>query len=144
VRDEPTRMTEARSGHVPVMGAVLVPVLLVLIVIVVGVGALKRFGADTVAQSDRLQASERPTLRYLVPPGQDAAVVLGALREAGYDASPDSEPGPSSPVLIIGGPTGGGLDREGVRDVLARIDQTNVNPEDSAPLDLPPVRFSDE
>ncbi|MGA8249077.1 MAG: hypothetical protein WB797_19375, partial [Nocardioides sp.] len=85
-----------------------------------------------------------PTLRYLVPAGQDPAVVLGALRRAGYDASPDSEPGPSSPVVIIGATTGGPPDRDRVREVLTQLDQTNVNPDESAPLDLPPARFVDE
>jgi hypothetical protein len=116
----------------------------VIIVVVVGIAAVKRFGSETNAQSDRLQAPDRPTLRYVVPPGQDPAVVVGALREAGYDASPDSEPGPSSPVVIVGATTGGGPDRDHVREVLTRLDQTNINPDDSAPLDLPPVRFTDE
>jgi hypothetical protein len=137
-------MTRGPTGHGLVMGAVLFPVLLALIVVVVAVVAVKRFGSRTNAQSDRLQAEDRPTLRYLVPAGQDPAVVLGALRGAGYDASPDSEPGPSSPIVIIGAPTGGGPDREHVREVLTQLEQTNVNPDDSAPLDLPPVRFTDE
>jgi hypothetical protein len=137
-------MTRGRTGHGSVMGAMLVPVLLALIVVVVGVAAVKRFGARANENSDRLQAADRPTLRYLVPPGQDPAVVLGALRDAGYDASPDSEPGPSSPVVIIGATTGGAPDRDHVRDVLTALDQTSVNPDDSAPLDIRRVRFTDE
>lgn len=126
------------------MGAVLVPLLLVAIAVVAGVAALKRFGSEAVQESDRLQDNDRPTLRYLVPPGQDPAVVLGALRESGYDASPDSEPGPSSPLVIIGSRTGGSPDREDVRSVLTALDETNVNPDESGSVDLAPVRFTDE
>jgi hypothetical protein len=126
------------------MTVVLVPIMLVLVVVAVGLVLVKRFGSNAVEQSDRLQDPDRPTLRYLVPAGQDPAVVLGALRNAGYDASPDSEPGPSSPIVIVGSPAGEPIDRERVRATLGELDQVNVNPEESAPLDLPPVRFVDE
>jgi hypothetical protein len=125
------------------MGVVLVPVLLVLIVLVVGVVAVRRFSRDAVHESDRLQSSRRPTLRYLVPPGQDPAAVLAALLAAGYDASPDSEPGPSSPMVIIGSRTGGPPDREAVRATLAEVPGSTVNPEESLPVDAS-VRFTDE
>jgi hypothetical protein len=126
------------------MGALLVPILLLLVAVVLGVLAVKRFTRAERHHSDRLQAVERPTLSYEVPPGQDPAVVLGNLREAGYDASADSEPGPSSPILIIGTHTGGPPDREDVRSVLDRVDASNVNPDDSVALPRPPVRFTDE
>ena len=90
-----------------------------------------------------LQTDSRPTLRYEVPPGQDPALVLAGLREAGYDASADSEPGPSSPIVIIGA-TAGAPDREAVRRALADLDGTNVNPDESAPVDRSRVRFVDE
>jgi hypothetical protein len=125
------------------MGAFLVPVLLVLIVVVIAVAAIKRFSSDTVAQSDRLQATDRPTLRYLVPPGQDPAVVLAALRSEGFDASPDSEPGPSSPIVIIGADVGA-LDREAVRATLVLLDETNINPDESGSPETGRVRFLDE
>jgi len=125
------------------MGAVLVPVLLVLIVLVVGAIAVKRFTRAEIDHSDRLQADERPTLRYQIPAGQDPALVLAGLRRAGYDASADSEPGPSSPIVIIGA-TGGAPDREAVRRALADIDGTNVVPEESGTVDRTRVRFEDE
>jgi len=125
------------------MGAVLVPVLLVLIVMVVGAIAVKRFTRAEIDHSDRLQADERPTLRYQTPAGQDPALVLAGLRRAGYDASADSEPGPSSPIVIIGA-TGGAPDREAVRRALADIDGTNVVPEESGTVDRTRVRFEDE
>jgi hypothetical protein len=126
------------------MGAVVVPILLALVVVAVALVLVKRFGRATVEQSDRLRDPDRPTLRYLVPAGQDPAVVLGALRGAGYDASPDSEPGPSSPIVIVGSGSGDPVDREGVRATLTELRQVNVNPDDSAPLASAPVRFVDE
>jgi hypothetical protein len=126
------------------MGAVLVPVILVLIVLVAGWVAVRRFSRAEVRRSDRLQASERPTLRYQVPPGQDPAAVVAALRAAGYDASPDSEPGPSSPIVIVGGRHGDAPDREAVRATLVRTSDTNVNPDESGEVERGRVLFEDE
>jgi hypothetical protein len=125
------------------MGAVLVPVVLILIVLVLGAIAVKRFARREVEHSDRLQRADRPTLRYEVPPGQDPALVLAGLRQAGYDASADSEPGPSSPIVIIGA-TGGAPDRESVRRTLADLDGTNIVPEESGHVQRSRVRFLDE
>jgi len=125
------------------MGAVVVPVILVVIVVVLGVFAFKRFSNAEVHRSDRLQNADRPTLRYQVAAGQDQAAVMTDLRSAGYDVSPDSEPGPSSPVLIIGTRTGVAPDREELRALLGRS-SVNVDPRAEAPIDRPPVRFLDE
>jgi hypothetical protein len=114
------------------MGALLVPVVVLIVLLVVAAVAVHR-----------LQAENRPTLRYEVPAGQDPALVLAGLRQAGFDASADSEPGPSSPIVIIGA-TGGAPDREAVRRTLADLDGTNVKPEDSAPVERPRVTFTDE
>jgi hypothetical protein len=125
------------------MGAVLVPVILLIVVIVAVALALKRFGRREVQQSDRLQNADRPTLRYEVPAGQDPAVVLAGLRQAGYDVSADSEPGPSSPIVIIGA-GGGSPDREEVRRTLTDLDGTNIVPDESAPVQRSRIRFLDE
>ncbi|HET8666209.1 MAG TPA: hypothetical protein VFM08_17975, partial [Nocardioides sp.] len=90
------------------------------------------------------QNADRSTLRYEVPEGQDPAAVLAGLRGAGYDASPDSEPGPSSPIVIIGEAQGGEPDREAVRRTLTELDGTNVVPEESATVRRSRVRFVDE
>ena len=138
------RMKQAVAGHGPGMGAVLVPILLVLVVVVLGVLAVKRFTRAEIEHSDRLQADDRPTLRYEVPPGQDPAVVLAGLRQAGYDASADSEPGPSSPIVIIGTRDGGMPEREDLRVLLSGIEGSNVNPDESQRLARPSVHFTDE
>jgi hypothetical protein len=126
------------------MGAVLVPVILLLVVLVLAAYAVKRFGRREIEHGDRLQNADRPTLRYEVPAGQDPAAVLTELRRAGYDASADSEPGPSSPVVIIGTTTGDAPDREQLRATLDRMDVVNVDPRVDVPLDRPAVRFMDE
>jgi hypothetical protein len=125
------------------MGAVLVPVILLVVVLVVVAIAVKQFGRRELQHSDRLQDPDRATLRYEVPEGQDPAVVLAGLRQAGYDASADSEPGPSSPIVIIG-ERGGDPDREAVRRTLSELDGTNVVPEESASVKPSRVRFVDE
>jgi hypothetical protein len=127
------------------MGAVLVPVVAVIIVLVLAAFAIKRFGRDEREHSDQLQQPDRPTVRYEVPPGQDPAAVLADLRQAGYDASADSEPGPSSPILIIGGPSGQAPDRERLRVVLANA-SVNVDPAHDTASDKTraTVRFTDE
>jgi hypothetical protein len=126
------------------MAAGLIVVLFVVVALVLAAYALKRFGSREIEHSDRLQNADRPTLRYEVPPGQDPAAVLTELRRAGYDASADSEPGPSSPVVIIGTTTGGAPDREQLRATLERMDVINVDPEADVVMDRPPVRFLDE
>jgi hypothetical protein len=126
------------------MGAVLVPMLLILVAAALGWLAVRRFTQREVSRSERLQDADRPTLRYEVPAGQDPAAVLIGLREAGYEASPDSEPGPSSPLVIIGTPTGEAPDREQLRVVLARITGTNVVPSESETVQRHRVVFADE
>jgi hypothetical protein len=126
------------------MGAVLVPVLLIVLALVVGTIVVKRFGSAEVEHSDRLQNADRPTLRYEVPPGQDPAVVIAALSGDGYDVSPDSEPGPSSPIVIIGRRGGGAPDREAVRASLTLLDETNIDPPTSGSVERGRVRFLDE
>ena len=126
------------------MGAVLVPVILLVVVLVLAVLAVKRFSAREVQHSDRLQRDDRTTLRYEVPAGQDPAVVLAGLRQAGYDASADSEPGPSSPIVIIGARGGGDPDREAVRHDVAAVEIGEGAPDESAPVQQARPRFVDE
>ena len=126
------------------MGAVLVPVILIAIVVGLAILAVRAFSRREVEHSDELQFAHRHSVRYQVPPGQDPAAVLHHLQSEGYDVSPDSEPGPSSPILIIGTHDATAVDREYLRRSLRAFDETNVNPEESGPVDRPPIRFLDE
>jgi hypothetical protein len=126
-------------------GALLAPIIAVIIVVVLAAIAITRFSRRTREHSDALQFADRPTVRYLVPPGQDPANVLTQLRQAGYDANPDSEPGPASPILIIGTTHGGEPDRDHLRQVLADTTR-DVDPTVDSETELSPasVRFMDE
>lgn len=126
------------------MGAVLVPVILIVIVLVLAGLAVRAFSRREVEHSDALQSDHRHSVRYQVPPGQDPAVVVHHLESEGYDVSPDSEPGPSSPILLIGTPDATLIDRESLRRTLADLDETNINPEDSGPVGAHRVTFTDE
>jgi hypothetical protein len=127
------------------MGAFLVPVVGLIAVLVLVALVVKRRSRREIDRSDRLQRPERPTVRYQIPPGQDPAAVVGELRSAGFDASPDSEPGPSSPIVIIGTTAGGPPDRERLREVLARA-SVNIDPaaDSETDVDASHVRFLDE
>lgn len=85
--------------------------------------------------------SERvPTLEYAVPTGQDPAVVLAALEQAGYTATTDTTTHPHQTVLIA---CPGGVEGERAR-VRSVIESANVTtPDDGAPVDRV-VRFRDE
>ena len=126
------------------MGAVFVPVILVLIVVALVVVAIRAFSRREVEHSDQLQADHRYSVRYQVPPGQDPAVLLHHLESEGFDVSPDSGPGPSSPIIIIGSRDATAVDREAVRATIGELDETNINPAESASVDRGPVRFLDE
>lgn len=127
------------------MGALLVPVVAVFVVVVVLVVAMRQFARRSMEEGDRLQAESKPTVRYEVPNGQDPAAVIAELRAAGYDASPESEPGPSSPIVIIGAANGGEPDRERLRTLLARA-SVNIDPSVDSPTEetASTVRFLDE
>lgn len=73
------------------MSAALVPIVIVLAaaaLVVLAVTGLTR------RQNRQVAKSERPTtadVRYRVPEGQDPAVVLVALRDAGYEATGEND-----------------------------------------------------
>jgi hypothetical protein len=127
------------------MGAFFVPVVGLVIVLVLGGLVVRRASRRELDRSDRLQRPGRPTVRYRIPPGQDPAAVIAELRSAGFDASADSEPGPSSPVIIIGTANGSHPDRDQLRDLLAGA-PVNIDPAVDSETELAAsrVQFLDE
>lgn len=121
------------------MGAVVVPIIIALAVLVIAVVGLRRLSRDERRHADDLRTPG--SLRYRVPAGQDPAVVLAALGNAGYDAAPDSTTG-VGPELLIRSGDGTEPDREEVRRVLSSV--RTLNPEGDQATDLPEVRFTDE
>ena len=75
-------------------------------------------------------------LRYHVPPGQDPAAALAAVREAGLDATVAMDGGDED-VVVVCDPE---RDRERVRRILreAPVDMAGTRTEG------PPIRFADE
>jgi hypothetical protein len=100
------------------MGAIFVPIVLVIVVGVVAVLLVKRMSARETEVQDTLSGREVPSLRYRVPEGQDPASVLVALRNAGYVATADDSGGGNAGVLVSA-TDGDEPDRETVRAVIA-------------------------
>jgi hypothetical protein len=115
------------------MAVSLIPVLIVLVVALLLIG-----GVVHLAQRQERLAAERPTaptLRYLVPEGQDPAAVLEVLHAEGYDAVPEG--GETVVVtLLVDSPR----ERQRVRAALEDMDR-NAEP---SPSQGEPVRFLDE
>lgn len=118
----------------PIVLAICVVVLVLVVLYVLREHVRQRQHVDEVLEDVRT-----PTLEYAVPTGQDPAVILAALHQAGYTATVD--PNGAHQVVMIACPAG--LDRERAH-VRAVLESANVTaPDDGAPLDVA-VRFRDE
>jgi hypothetical protein len=100
---------------------------------------LRQQGAEREQIDERLLDEQTPTLEYDVPTGQDPAVLLAALQQAGYTASAD--PRPTHHVVMILCPEGVERERGNVRSVIESASVTRH--EDGVPLQVE-VRFRDE
>jgi hypothetical protein len=78
-------------------------------------------------------------LDYVVPAGQDPAVVLAALAAEGYDATTD--PGQAN-LVHTRCPSGPERERARVRATIQSVHTTAIDA--GAPFDPGPVRFQDE
>jgi hypothetical protein len=99
------------------MGAILGPVVLVVVVAVIAVVMVRRTVGREQEVKETLAHPDVPSLRYRVPEGQDPAVVLSSLRAAGYVAAADDLGGGNS-GLLVSSPDGAAPDREAVRAVI--------------------------
>jgi hypothetical protein len=120
----------------------LVPIVVALVVVAFLVAlawALRNRTVAETAKERRLQSDESSTLTYLVPPGQDPAVLVAALEKQGFDAAADVVGGPQR--LLVGARTGR-PDREEVRSVIEGASWTTID--HAKPVDREPVRFVDE
>jgi len=79
------------------------------------------------------------SLDYVVPEGQDPAVVLTALSREGYSATP--EPGQVN-LLHIDCPSGPEQDRAAIRRIIESVHTTGID--SGAPFDPGSIRFVDE
>jgi hypothetical protein len=115
--------------------------LVIVAILLIGL-ATGRFGGTlrrTQAVQDDLESPRTPTLEYDVPTGQDPAVVLAALQQAGVTATNDSTT--EGQRVLIACPEG--LDRQRAR-ARAAIGSANVTTQsDGVPMQVD-VRFADE
>ena len=120
------------------MGALLVPVILVVVVLIVGALLAVRFSRRERALADSI-GEDVPALRYHVPEGQDVAALVAALRNQGYEAATDHASGGRE--LLVSCP--GGADAAQRGRVRAVIEHAALNMERDR-ADAGPVRFIDE
>ena len=130
------------------VGLLVVVIIIVLVVLGVVAFGLKRSGRAAQEQVDHLSSSPR-TLRYTVPAGQDPAVVLAALHEAGYTAAQDpSDTGLGGGTDVLIDREDGVPDRESVRTVLDGVRVGNLEgdpaPDTGIGTDRGTARFADE
>ena len=121
------------------MGALLVPLLVLVVVLGAGLLALARWGVRRERLVKELHDPATPTLTYRVAEGQDPAVVLAALESDGYVAATDPV---DSRVVVIGCPAGPDRERAHVRAVIRAAGSTVLD--DGAPVEPGSVRFDDE
>jgi preprotein translocase subunit SecF len=119
------------------MAQAVIPVVLLMIVFATAVVAVMWFVQRSRARLEEFQHSGVPTLRYAVPEGQDAAVVLVALQKEGFDAVVD-DVGPHHDILIAW-PSEEDRDRSRARATIQHA--TNPEGDEIGPQQ---VRFADE
>ena len=114
-----------------------------LLVVLVGVAlavALKRWADERAIRDDSLALSPFETLEYIVPPGQDPAMILETLETAGYPAALD--PAAASRLIHIECRFGRDHDRARVREVIESGAVATID--DGTTEGPPPVVFVDE
>lgn len=107
---------------------ILVPVAALVAVLLVG------WLATEATRRAPAPSPHHEALRYLVPEGQDPAVLLAAFADTDYDAALRDDGGER--VLVVSCPHGLGHDRSEVREMIAHVGTAIDDPA--------PVRFDDE
>jgi hypothetical protein len=117
------------------MGFMLLGVVLVAVLVWFAVQASRWAAARSEVDAHLAQPTVE-TLDYVVPEGQDPAVVVAALQKNGFEAAPDI--GAKQRLHVATGD----VQREQVRSIIQSIGSTAL--EDGAPVDAGVVRFEDE
>jgi hypothetical protein len=120
------------------MGFIVLGVVLVAVLVWLAVQA-SRWAAARSQVDHTLASPAAATLDYVVPEGQDPAVVLAALHDNGVQAAPDV--GARQLVHVACPPTSNG-ERERVRSIIEGIHRSGIDA--GAPFDAGAVRFEDE
>jgi len=88
-----------------------------------------------------MQSPRTPTLTYVVPPGQDAAIVVASVQADGFRATTEPDPGVKE-VVIIEVPQDDPDTRAEVRAAIRGADVTSVD--HGAPVHPREIVFADE
>lgn len=120
------------------MGAIVAPLLVVLVLLLLGVVAVRAMDRNRMVGEDHARRPGAETLRYHVPDGQDPVGVIAALHHVGFDAVEDRDSGFRD--VLIPCPAGKSHDRERARAV---IEQVPADP-GRGPQEPARVRFADE
>jgi hypothetical protein len=117
--------------------------ILAFVALVVVAAVVVTFVKNESLTRERIEAElhdpRTPTLEYVVPTGEDPAVVIAALERAGYTAGVDSRG--THQIVLVKCPDGTEPSRTVVRSVIATAGTTTPRREVPAPRD---VRFRDE
>lgn len=121
------------------LGVLIATVLAIVALAVIVLYVVRQQVAERERVSRDLHDERMPTLEYLVPTGQDPAVILTALERAGYTATVD--PHHAQQLMLIACRGGLEHDRETVRSAIESASVTA--PQDGIPV-AAEVRFRDE
>lgn len=102
------------------LGGLVFVVVPLALVVVIGYVAVRVFRQEEERKYDEAVGEVVESLRYHIPPGQDPAAVLAALKVEGYDAVRDDRF--DTPDVLILTPSGRDRERAHVRAVLADSD----------------------
>ena len=117
------------------MGFMLLGIVLVAVLVWFAVQATRWAAARSQVDHDLARPGVE-TLDYVVPEGQDPAVVVAALQENGLEAAPDI--GAKQRVHVAAR----GHEREHVRSIIESVETSAI--QDGAPVPPVVVRFEDE
>ena len=118
----------------------LIVVLMVVAVVVFGAGGVRTLRKRQEALRHDAVSGQVPTLRYVIPAGQDPAAVMAAVKSEGYEVVRDDAATHSQDLLILC-PAGIERERARVRAVIAH--QAGIDME-GHPMPEHAVIFADE
>lgn len=118
------------------IAAIAILLVALIAVLVVGAVGLRSWGMAEARTEARLRSPTTHTISYVVPRGQDPAILMAALAGAGFTTVVDNS-APAERILVACAET----DRDRVREVLEHVDRTGF---DGAEMHVAHVTFDDE
>jgi hypothetical protein len=122
------------------MGSFVTLLVIAIVLVVGGFVLVGRAGKKNQRHQETVE-NDPNALRYRPPAGQDPAVVVAAVRKAGFTTTLDETTG-GTPTVLISAHDDSAPDREQVRRIIADTDQVNF--EGDAADVAPSPRFVDE